>query len=1021
MSYKTGFYKGRLGIGLSNTMGMGDGNPRFPLDINGDIRITGSIVNEQGKAIISGGVGGSAMAVRQQNTTEEPSWTDNAITVENIDGNLQITGQLLTDGNVGIGTNSPDSKLHIKNNGTASAEGAARNNPLTFKMEQIGWYDYNQIFFAQPNSGVGTYIGHYEFGAGSDDNYFFIDSLWNSVRTQRFCINSSSGNVGIGTTSPMTNLDVVSSGNEGKIMIQNDTLALLQLRQPSVDKVWNLELGRTDGEFSMRNGTNSNIMRITEDGNVGIGTTTPVSHAKLHINGDSASTYLCVSGGGSGNSYKRIQLGSTHDANRIYSSREDGTHATIPLWFNVSNGYTPDMAIKENGNVGIGTTGPSDQLHVYKAGTDQAWKGRGIFGNETCAFVCGVYHNKVHLGGHNGALNAWYDIAINPGGGNVGIGTTSPESNAKLTIRPDVNTRAIIIKSPATSTTGVNNTIDWQRNDGITVARMGPESNGHGRFIFKNNWTSSSTPNNGGFRFQVADPNIDAMQISANGNVGIGTTSPLCGLQVGAEAEDSLLSSMKFARFMGAGYRNHFPAGAYSGFSCDNHGTFVMGNNCHIKYSQELTITNTHTTMAGVGICMPGNSQTNQGSILFYTKLPASVTAGDVAYDVDNDDAALKIDGHKRLVQNCSDQYLHCWNRPGHAMWWAHIEDSYFTFHKNGIGHCGRFYATANSSCLAFARACNNNYTEYHTNYSNWNGKLLVGAGPMGDDSGQNNWVASYACVFATTLNLHLDSGSGHTMYLNYYTDGNVWIDGSVRYTSDDRLKHNEKKVVNALGIINQLEVLTYFKSKNKYAENHNYELDESGNPITDDKYHIETGLIAQKVKEIPELEYCVTYTDPIYEDDEHGDYAVSYNDIFCFNITATQELDKKINKIFSYEKNNTENIIGNIPFVNGYTIVNDKKLYNNNISDKLYFNPATGKLNCPNIESTYYGDGSNLQGIVTESQINDLIEENKKIKQENENNKELINFWTQQAMNLNNKLTNIENELKTIKENLGL
>ena len=50
------------------------------------------------------------------------------------------------------------------------------------------------------------------------------------------------------------------------------------------------------------------------------------------------------------------------------------------------------------------------------------------------------------------------------------------------------------------------------------------------------------------------------------------------------------------------------------------------------------------------------------------------------------------------------------------------------------------------------------------------------------------------------------------------------------------------------------------------------------------------------------------------------------------------------------YEKNN-ENIIGNISFVNGYTIVNDKKIYNKNISDKLYFNPDTGKLNCSNIE----------------------------------------------------------------------
>ena len=49
MSYKTGFYEGRLGIGLSSTMGMGDGNPRYPLDINGDIRLTGSIVNGDGR------------------------------------------------------------------------------------------------------------------------------------------------------------------------------------------------------------------------------------------------------------------------------------------------------------------------------------------------------------------------------------------------------------------------------------------------------------------------------------------------------------------------------------------------------------------------------------------------------------------------------------------------------------------------------------------------------------------------------------------------------------------------------------------------------------------------------------------------------------------------------------------------------------------------------------------------------------------------------------------------------------
>ena len=83
------------------------------------------------------------------------------------------------------------------------------------------------------------------------------------------------------------------------------------------------------------------------------------------------------------------------------------------------------------------------------------------------------------------------------------------------------------------------------------------------------------------------------------------------------------------------------------------------------------------------------------------------------------------------MTHNCNDQFLFAWNRPNHSMWWAHIENSYFTFHRNGYGHCGRFYATGNSSALVFNRAINNNYTEYHTSY--WtDGKLLVGAGPWG-------------------------------------------------------------------------------------------------------------------------------------------------------------------------------------------------------------------------------------------------------------------------------------------------
>ena len=120
----------------------------------------------------------------------------------------------------------------------------------------------------------------------------------------------------------------------------------------------------------------------------------------------------------------------------------------------------------------------------------------------------------------------------------------------------------------------------------------------------------------------------------------------------------------------------------------------------------------------------------------------------------------------------------------------------------------------------------------------------------------------------------------------------------TITVASDDKLKHNEKKLENALETINKLEIFQYFKSlNNAYDEDHHYELDNSGNPITDDEYIFETGIIAQEIKKIPELEYTVDLN--MNDDTELPPlHSVKYGQIHLFNIAATQELDRKVTSL---------------------------------------------------------------------------------------------------------------------------
>ena len=91
------------------------------------------------------------------------------------------------------------------------------------------------------------------------------------------------------------------------------------------------------------------------------------------------------------------------------------------------------------------------------------------------------------------------------------------------------------------------------------------------------------------------------------------------------------------------------------------------------------------------------------------------------------------------------------------------------------------------------------------------------------------------------------------------------------------------------------------------YDASHNFTLNSSGNPVKDNgelltDYTRETGLIAQEVKDIPELAFAVKDGAPM---------SVDYNSIHCMHIAATKELNTKIEalkaKNTALEEENTQ------------------------------------------------------------------------------------------------------------------
>jgi hypothetical protein len=130
-------------------------------------------------------------------------------------------------------------------------------------------------------------------------------------------------------------------------------------------------------------------------------------------------------------------------------------------------------------------------------------------------------------------------------------------------------------------------------------------------------------------------------------------------------------------------------------------------------------------------------------------------------------------------------------------------------------------------------------------------------------------------------------SGQGN-MYSSYTSlaVGNFWSAGYTRFSSDDRVKHFEEEIPNALELIQQLKPYKYKKTSKIYTEDYTGEIGEEGKD-----WEWEIGLIAQDIEKIPYLEFAVSKP----EDSPEDKYGLNYTQFIGVCIQGIKKLDEEL------------------------------------------------------------------------------------------------------------------------------
>ena len=334
--------------------------------------------------------------------------------------------------------------------------------------------------------------------------------------------------------------------------------------------------------------------------------------------------YIDAEDGSGNNRFTVGRAPASQQVNVDFASNPAGSTTAVGAirTFRDGTNLSEAMTFIEDGSVGIGTTAPVGLLDLFKSAAATRLAIRGDAGqNRLISYRTGalqrfgLYVNNTAESGSNVgsdfAIRAYDDagtllstpLFIKRSTGNVGIGTTSPNSKLEISAGTDIYAENITSSSGAATTTGIS-----------MGSFVGLPGGSNGSVYIASAHNHSATAQSDMVLYtHTGSALTEKMRITAAGNVGIGTTSPDNTLDLGSPSQGRGLTFDNYSNL----------------FSSYSAGDLVLSNNFYGSTSSDTYLTSTTATFGAAGIRVSATSGTALGGqIQFFANTATAKTAG---------------------------------------------------------------------------------------------------------------------------------------------------------------------------------------------------------------------------------------------------------------------------------------------------------------------------------------------------------------------------------------------------------